>query len=181
MKIKLKNRTEWRNKQGQLHREDGPAIICFNGGQGYFQNGKKHREDGPAVIYPDGIKEWWLNDKEILFSYSMLKYFVSKIYSKLKLEFGIIVEFKNKKGQLHRTDGPALIEPDGSQLYFQNGKLHREYEPAMILSSGKQIYFQNGAIHREDGPAVIYPNGSEEYYLNGKHFTKDKYENQIKK
>ena len=27
-------------------------------------NGELHREDGPAVEYPSGHKEWWLNGKQ---------------------------------------------------------------------------------------------------------------------
>ena len=27
------------------------------------QNGKLHREDGPAISYKDGSKQWYLNEK----------------------------------------------------------------------------------------------------------------------
>jgi hypothetical protein len=27
----------------------------------YYLNGQLHREDGPAVIWADGGKEWWYN------------------------------------------------------------------------------------------------------------------------
>jgi hypothetical protein len=46
---------------GELHREDGPAIIRPSGTQEWWLNGIRHRKDGPAVIYPDGYQEWWLN------------------------------------------------------------------------------------------------------------------------
>ena len=29
----------------------------------WFKDGQYHREDGPAVIFPDDTKFWWLNDK----------------------------------------------------------------------------------------------------------------------
>jgi hypothetical protein len=29
---------------------------------GYYNEGELHREDGPAVEYPDGTKEWFLNN-----------------------------------------------------------------------------------------------------------------------
>jgi hypothetical protein len=51
----------WRNEQGQLHREDGPAIEWANGGKYWYLNGKRHREDGPALEYIDGSKSWYLN------------------------------------------------------------------------------------------------------------------------
>jgi hypothetical protein len=50
---------------GNLHREDGPAVIWPDGRQFWYLNGKLHREDGPAIIRPDGSQEWWLNDKNI--------------------------------------------------------------------------------------------------------------------
>jgi hypothetical protein len=48
---------------GQLHREDGPAIDNVNGYQEYWQHGQLHREDGPAIISPLGRKEWWAKGK----------------------------------------------------------------------------------------------------------------------
>ena len=51
---------------GELHREDGPAIESNNSNQ-YFINGKRHREDGPAVHGPDIDSEYWLNGKRYLF------------------------------------------------------------------------------------------------------------------
>ena len=41
----------WRNKKGELHRDNGPAIIWYTGIKVWIQNGLKHREDGPAVVY----------------------------------------------------------------------------------------------------------------------------------
>lgn len=39
-------------KNGNLHRENGPAIFGFNNGlEKYYINGKTHRNDGPAMIY----------------------------------------------------------------------------------------------------------------------------------
>jgi hypothetical protein len=78
---------EWRNKEGQLHREDGPsrewpakgATAWYrNGklhrddgpamdgplGKSWYRNGKRHREDGPAVEHADGRKEWYRQGKE---------------------------------------------------------------------------------------------------------------------
>jgi hypothetical protein len=34
---------------GQLHREDGPAITYLDGTKEWFFNGKRHRKDGPAI------------------------------------------------------------------------------------------------------------------------------------
>ena len=49
---------------GQLHREDGPAIEFVNGIKQWWFNGLFHREDGPAVEWADGRKAWFLNGKQ---------------------------------------------------------------------------------------------------------------------
>ena len=48
---------------GELHREDGPAIEFSNGNKLWYLNGKLHREDGPAVEWSSGDKHWYLNGK----------------------------------------------------------------------------------------------------------------------
>ena len=46
---------------GELHREDGPAIEWYDGCKEWYVNGKLHREDGPAIEYTNGSKHWYLN------------------------------------------------------------------------------------------------------------------------
>jgi hypothetical protein len=48
-------------KNGQRHREDGPAFEYSDGTKFWNLNGLHHREDGPAVEYEDGTKQWYLN------------------------------------------------------------------------------------------------------------------------
>ena len=48
---------------GNLHREDGPAVEWANGNKFWYINGKCHREDGPAVEYADGSKCWYIQGK----------------------------------------------------------------------------------------------------------------------
>ena len=50
---------------GNLHREDGPAIEYQNGGKQWYINGKLHREDGPAFESPSGDKFWYLDGKQV--------------------------------------------------------------------------------------------------------------------
>jgi hypothetical protein len=47
-------------KDGELHRLDGPAIELVNGDKEWFQRGKKHRIDGPAIQWGNGETEWWI-------------------------------------------------------------------------------------------------------------------------
>lgn len=50
---------------GKFHREDGPAVIFWNGLQVWCINDKPHRTDGPAVIHPNGQVEYWENGIKI--------------------------------------------------------------------------------------------------------------------
>jgi phenylpyruvate tautomerase PptA (4-oxalocrotonate tautomerase family) len=50
---------------GELHREDGPAVKWADGTCHWYVNGKLHREDGPATIREDGTRYWWLNGKQV--------------------------------------------------------------------------------------------------------------------
>ena len=55
----------WRLKNGQFHRENGPAYESATGAKYWYLNGKLHRTDGPAVEYADGDKYWFLNDEQM--------------------------------------------------------------------------------------------------------------------
>ena len=46
---------------GQLHRENGPAVEYANGTKYWYLNDKRHRTNGPAVEYANGNKSWFLN------------------------------------------------------------------------------------------------------------------------
>ncbi len=61
-KIDFNGNKRWYNKNGKLHRLDGPAIEDAEGKYWYL-NGKRHREDGPAIEWVDGDKSWYLNGK----------------------------------------------------------------------------------------------------------------------
>ena len=57
----------WRNSEGYIHREDGPAIEGANGSKFWFIDGKRHRVDGPAVERANGRKFWYFDGKQYLF------------------------------------------------------------------------------------------------------------------
>jgi hypothetical protein len=57
------NGTKYWYKQGTWHREDGPAIEYSDGSKEWFKEGERHREDGPAIEWSNGTKEWWLEGK----------------------------------------------------------------------------------------------------------------------
>lgn len=48
-------------KNGERHREDGPAVEWQDGTKFWYRDGKLHREDGPAVEGADGCKQWHID------------------------------------------------------------------------------------------------------------------------
>jgi hypothetical protein len=62
LSIDTRGSKRWKLPNGNLHREDGPAIEYSNGDKSWYINGLRHREDGPAIEYSDGDKDWFIND-----------------------------------------------------------------------------------------------------------------------
>jgi regulation of enolase protein 1 (concanavalin A-like superfamily) len=52
--------------------------------------------------------------------------------------------WRNKRGQLHRLDGPAAEHLEGTKYWFQDGKLHRLDGPAVILYNDNKEWFKYG-------------------------------------
>lgn len=56
-----KDSTKYWYQNGQLHREDGPAVEQPNGTRYWYWNGQPHRENGPAEEWAGGLKKWYWN------------------------------------------------------------------------------------------------------------------------
>ena len=116
---------------GNLHREDGPALEYPHGTKKWYLNGKYHREDGPALEWSDGTKKWYLNGK----------------YHR---EDGPALEYANGRkewylnGKIHREDGPAAELENGDKYWYLNNKLHREDGPAVEYADGDKEWWLNG-------------------------------------
>jgi hypothetical protein len=78
--------------------------------------------------------------------------------------------WRNKRGKLHRLDGPAIEATDGYKAWYQNGEFHRIEGPAIEYSDGTKYWYQNGMRHRLDGPAYDGFNGKKYWYIMGKMF-----------
>lgn len=150
----------WRDGQGKLHRDEGPAVIIVSAETGkvisekWFRHGLLHRDgDQPALteLHTSGATEFiWA-----------------------------------KEGLVHRENRPARVvrEPDGSSNWVEQwrlrGEFHRVGGPAVIYvdpDSGVvniERWCENGRSHRPDGPAEIERDEttgvvrSEDWYLNG--------------
>jgi hypothetical protein len=77
------------------------------------------------------------------------------------------MEYRNKIGQLHREDGPAIIRDDGYKSWWINGKLHRTDGPAIEWPNGTKCWYQNDCLHRDNGFAVEYLGGHGEFFKYG--------------
>ena len=74
--------------------------------------------------------------------------------------------WRNKHGELHREDGPAVEWFDGDVEYYINGKFHRTDGPAVEWAS-RTRYYINGKLHRLDGPATTDEFLVSMYFVNG--------------
>ena len=69
-------------------------------------------------------------------------------------------------------DSRVRLSPDGFKRYYDSfGRLHRLDGPAVISPDGNQLYYQRGKLHRENGPAAIFFNGSQKWYLDGEELS----------
>ena len=48
---------------GELHRDNGPAVEWASGSKEWWFNGEYHRVDGPAMELANGRKEWLFHGK----------------------------------------------------------------------------------------------------------------------
>ncbi len=127
----LMKRIKWKDERGELHRDDGPAIIHADGTQRWFQHGERHRDGGPAWIWPDGAQHWYQHHM-------------------LHRDDGPALIWPDGRQEwyqhdhLHRDDGPAAIKPDGTQKWYQHGKLHRSDGPSIIRPDGTRVWYWYG-------------------------------------
>ena len=57
-------------------------------------------------------------------------------------------EYRNDKGHIHRTDGPAVEYDNGNKYWYINGQPHRIGGPATENTiSGYKKYYLNGIEH----------------------------------
>ena len=51
------------------------------------------------------------------------------------------VRWFNERGVMHRTDGPAVVKPNGTKKWFIDGMLHRMDGPAVEYANGMRLWF----------------------------------------
>ena len=90
----------------------------------------------------------------------------------------IIKEIRGNKtygnGVLHSfNDIPAVIQSNGSQIWYKNGERHRDNDMPAIINSDvfnkvrSQYWYKNGSLHRDNDMPAIIRNGTQEWWRNG--------------
>lgn len=95
------------NERGQLHRDNGPAVIAPHMGKFWFVNGMKHRVDGPAHEYDNGGYRWYFEEK------------LHRVGGPATYIGGNQSWYYH--GKQHREDGPAVVYADGRVYWYLNG------------------------------------------------------------
>ena len=168
----FKNRTEYRNADGTLHREDGPAVV-HGQNEEFWLNGKRHREDGPAVVR-DGDEEWFLDGKRhrgndlpaiVRANGDRIWYNDGKLHRVGDLPAVMLGDGTLEWhffGIIHRDDGPAVIDSHEDEEWWNRGRLHRANGPAMVFKNGDQLWYTRGMLNRDGGlPAICYVNADQ--------------------
>ena len=86
-----------------------------------------------------------------------------------------ITVYYNSSHKIHRTDGPAIIYPDGTQIWYLNGEWHREGGPTVEYPDGSMSYYLDGKLHRTDGPAIIKADGVRQWWLQDQQYSFDNF------
>jgi hypothetical protein len=159
--------TEYRNKTGELHNDNGPAVIIntapLHESYYYYKNGKLDRDDGPAI--------------RCLYNCQCHQYAEEQCPDECFMH-----REWYKKGVLHNDNGPAYIKIEPYQrskiiIWYQHGKMHNLYGPSYILQnsdgyrySGFKIWYCKGRKHRFNGPTMytIFSDDDSptEWYIN---------------
>ena len=59
------------------------------------------------------------------------------------------------------------IDNDGIHRWTVNDRPHRDDGPAIVYPDGTQVFCQHGLLHNDTGPALILPNGNTYHYMHG--------------
>lgn len=161
------------NDKGQLHCDNGPAVINANGKE-WHVNGMRHRLDGPAVEQTNGNKVWYIDNI-------------------VHRNGGPAIENSNgtkewfANNQRHRIDGPAIEYANGEKAYYLLGKSYvkEEFdrkvadmpkEVRCLILAGSHACFEyfdsTGDRHNPTGPAYVRKDVSS-WWIHGKRHRTD--------
>jgi hypothetical protein len=89
--------------------------------------------------------------------------------------------FRSKKRARKRRKTMKYVNEDGETFYYnKKGNIHRTSGPA-IISLIYKAWLIDGKLHREDGPAKVWVDGTREYYLNNELLPEKEYLTRVSK
>jgi len=122
---------QWRRKNRDLHRVDGPAVISGTTGElSWYLDGIRYSEI--RKFKRDGK----LSDEDI----TLLKLKYGNILERnttISTNFCGDVMYRDDDGDLHRIDGPAVTLSNGERWYYSRGVRYftaKSYQDATCLS-----------------------------------------------
>lgn len=69
---------------------------------------------------------------------------------------------------------------NGNTVHKLGDKIHRTDGPAVINANGTKKWLIDGKYHREDGPAIEYTAYGPEWYINGVRYTEKQFDDYMK-
>jgi len=121
----------WYDSDGELHREDGPAMETIDGTKAWCFHGQFHRKNGPAIEFSDGHIQWL-------------------VHGKLHREDGPAAEWPDRckmwslNDKAHREDGPALELGNGDVYYCLENICYSEEEYLEKIKELKPLTLRDG-------------------------------------
>lgn len=148
----------WLTDYGDIHREDGPAVVCKNKdgtvvSEGWYNHNVVTRAgDGPALVYRNDygkvIEENWFEDGQVIKTTLWIGEIKRSI---VEDDFNTTYLTYDKDDVLHCESGPSIRVVDR----FSN-------------RSTKECWHLHGEKHNARGPAVVGENGLKEFWIHGK-------------
>ena len=148
------------------HRTDGPAIEFADGRKAWYIHGKKMSEKqfDKWRAKKNPIKE---SRAENLKQLSLME---------------IPYKVDNDGTEVYKTkDGYRVEDIDGFKVWYNaKGKLHRLDGPAIEQPNGTKAWYVNGERHRLDGPAIEHAGGHKEWFVNDAQLSKEQFNRRAK-
>ena len=131
---------------GELHREDGPAIEGASGYKAWYLNGERHREEGPAIEWASGSKWWYLRGERLTeaeFNRRMGKVVEVEEVEKARVAYNAACrKYFNLKRWDQKTEEADIVEAGEVKKAAREKyrKLKREYEAKEDVDSFGAAY-----------------------------------------
>ena len=85
--------------------------------------------------------------------------------------------FSSKERIPNKFTGTCKTVDDGILHWYKEGQLHRIDGPAIIQKGWRKIWYQHNHIHRLDGAAVEWDDGHKTWYVHGTNYTEEQHKN----